>query len=209
MIVAQHSTVLYSSTGMFGTDDVLRGLHKVFVHQSWVREDNGELAADFRPNGASEIHDGTARRLELVEIPQDAGETGSGLPANARTDPEGTSTGITRSPGTTGRGRRGVRFSSGILSQLTPQQADEFVSSTSERQQEIADMLQNDPTAVKAIQSGRPLSTIRYAKYVRRDQPLLTDFLKVGFCLWAMVIGYGGGCFARYVYARRTKASKN
>jgi hypothetical protein len=194
---------------MFGTDDVLRGLHKVFVYQFWVQEDTGEIAADFHPNNAGEIYAGAAQRLVLAEIPPDVGEAGDSKPSSSASAPGGTTSGNAGTGTLRGRGRRGFNPARRVPPQLTPEQVDEFQAVSPERQQEIVDMFRDDPQAVKAIQSGRPLSTVQYVKYVRRDEPLLDDFLKVGFCLWALVIGYGGGCFARYVYGRRMKTSNN
>jgi len=38
-----------------------------------------------------------------------------------------------------------------------------------------------------------------------REDPPREIFMPIGHCWWALVLGYAGGWFARYVYARRTK----
>jgi hypothetical protein len=60
-----------------------------------------------------------------------------------------------------------------------------------------------DPQVAAAIRTGRPLGTIRLVTYARRATPARTDFQKVGWCLWALLFGYAGGVFARFIYARR------
>jgi hypothetical protein len=96
-----------------------------------------------------------------------------------------------------------------VTAQLTPEQLNEFLTSGSNRQQEIFDMFNNNPEVQQAILSGRPLSTINRTIYERRDVPTLGDFQRAGYCLWTLLIGYAGGCFARYVYSRRSAAKPN
>jgi hypothetical protein len=52
---------------------------------------------------------------------------------------------------------------------------------------------------------NRPPNDAVRARYRSRELPPLALFMVIGHCLWALLLGYVGGRFARFVYVRRTR----
>jgi hypothetical protein len=61
-----------------------------------------------------------------------------------------------------------------------------------------------NPAAGVAARTGLGVPTV-YASTV----PLLENFLRVGHCWWALLLGYVGGVFGRQVYSQRIKVSND
>jgi hypothetical protein len=62
----------------------------------------------------------------------------------------------------------------------------------------------DNPAAGVAARTGLGVPTV-YASTV----PLLENFLRVGHCWWALLLGYVGGVFGRQVYSQRIKVSND
>lgn len=204
--VSLNTSVLNRSIGTFGTGSALDGLHKLFVTQYWIDQETGREAMNFQVMYPAEQEYGQASRLVLLpwtpgsgtaEVGDDTGADDTGNLAIADDSPVGTRF------GRGGRGRRGRGVSSDVAAVLTPQQTDEYSRLTRVRQDEIRQMIEYDRQAVNAIRTGRPLSTITYVNYRRVNNPPLSDFRNVGYCLWVLLIGYFGGHFAGFIYRRR------
>ena len=64
-----------------------------------------------------------------------------------------------------------------------------------------------DRTSGEEIRDDHPLARWPVQVAVRRRVPHRNHFMSVGHCWWALLLGYAGGRFAAYVYARRTRDS--
>jgi hypothetical protein len=100
------------------------------------------------------------------------------------------------------RRRRPARL--GIYVQrTTSDQEREYNTANDERKAEIIEILQSEQ-GQKAIAGGAPLSALRIARYRMSVEPSEIHFRNVGYCLFALLFGYGGGHFAAFVYRRQS-----
>jgi len=115
------------------------------------------------------------------------------------------------------RGRRGARGARGSAGRgrfaassnlssyypgITPAQESEFLSADTQRQEEMLAILQMNEGR-EALDSGVALSSLKLVTYQQFRSPSLGAFRNVTYCLIALLIGYLGGLFARYVYGKR------
>jgi hypothetical protein len=65
-----------------------------------------------------------------------------------------------------------------------------------------------DPQTDRAAQGGRRFSAPGRIVATRVDTPTPGEFMKIGHCWWALLFGYIGGRFGRFVDKRRTTEEK-
>jgi hypothetical protein len=107
--------------------------------------------------------------------------------------------------------KRIERMSSG--SEPTVEQSAVISSSTQatiepiNRSRSYQDEIVQSTEGRRMIAEGAAPSSLRMATYGLRSTPSIAAFRTVGYCLLTLLVGYVGGHFARYVYARRTLAA--
>jgi hypothetical protein len=194
------------TAGKFGTGRVLDVLYAAVVSNIWLDDQTGKAA----PSISVPPEVTTLTRIESTSPKSHAD-------ADQNEDSKRESTVVIASRGS--QGRRSARSSTGRgidtrnMSELVPasagltaEQADEFKAAGEGRKREIARILAM-PEGQLAVNAGTPLSSLKLKTYSRITRPAGNDFYNVGYCLFALVIGYMGGHFARYVYARRSAHS--
>jgi hypothetical protein len=226
--------VRVTPVGTFGTTTVLEQMYKVFVTQRWFDAKTGKAipssnfalgappnatyvtrieqipAADDKTGGPAQ---GTNREPSSIISEQfgTRGSRGSRSSNNNNIDSILIGGGGRGGRGGRGRGRGGGgsiamdSFGNAFLvpADFAPQQSSEYIAADEGRRAEIDAILQTDEGR-QAIVGGAPLSSLKMATFTRQDSPSLRDFTNAGYCLFALLFGYAGGHFARYVYTRRT-----
>jgi hypothetical protein len=225
------ATTVSLATGNFGTSAVLSWLYPMIETPAWYNEATGQLAANFQVKDPLEVDNGRATRVELKDwspeksarvdekdatnspgetsaVSQEIEETSDVSGAQGEVPGFGRRRGAqagTNAGGARGRSGRGRgRVAIVPPQELTPQQLQEYTAADDDRKIEIWNIVRA-PEGQAAVLSGRPLSAIDFVTYLRRTRPTYDDFQRVGTCLWMLLVGYAGGLYARFVYARRTR----
>jgi hypothetical protein len=102
----------------------------------------------------------------------------------------------------------GLSGQMGVENVLSPEQRAEYETADESRRSEIHNLLSTHEGQA-ALAAGAPLSSLRLANYGRRNSPREQDFRQVGYSLFALLVGYCGGSFARFVHRRRTQPHTN
>jgi hypothetical protein len=191
---------------MFGTDRVLQGLHDALATSVWYRFSHFKRTMAVVPGFESEAPAGATSVVRLE-----------------KSEPE--------SPMNLGRSEEDVaRSSTIVLKQLSESELrfspptdsaayvpSELVNFEQVREYQAVDigrrhllmMILNTDEGRKAVSEGTPLSALDIVSYSVAERPYYRDFQSVGYSLAALLLGYIGGSFARYVYGVRENERAN
>ncbi|MEX2316698.1 MAG: hypothetical protein WD669_06075 [Pirellulales bacterium] len=185
------------STRAFGTVRVMNSLYDVVKTETWINSQTGDRVSTFATSYPE------ANTVTRIELKRSATRGASEPTADRSAEDVNVISESPRGAGRRGSGGGGISSRlSGHTEKYNPEQEREYFVADEQRKEEIVEILRTKE-GKQAVADGTPLSELKRVTYSRQEWPAFDHFKDVGYCLFALLCGYLGGHFARYVYARR------